>query len=163
MALLGVVASISVLGRQREEDCHRFEARQAPYSQRGGDTVLCESTCAECRACPLTWLLEHQGYEWPMLMPDTEVGAGNPDSGLILAWQALDSVTQFPTPKEIFPWRRSKHVKAFITSILGFLFPKLISPSILCLREQPNTIFIKGMHTPYPSASWTFDAWLSCT
>ena len=44
MALLGVVASISVLGRQREEDCHGFEPRQAPYSQRGGDTILCEST-----------------------------------------------------------------------------------------------------------------------
>lgn len=118
MALLGVVASISVLGKQREEDCHRFEARQAPYSQRGGDTVLCESThevlVLSAELVHLHGFLNIRVMSGPMLMPDTEVGAGNPDSGLVLAWQALDSVTQFPTPREIFPWRRSKHVKAFI-------------------------------------------------
>lgn len=57
IALLGVVAYFSVLRRQREEDCHRFEASRGCTQSRGEDIVL----------LTFKWVLGIQTLAWQAL------------------------------------------------------------------------------------------------
>lgn len=136
MALLGVVASISVLRRQREEDCHRFEARQAPYSQRSWDTVLCKST-HEVLVLNAIYLVSWASGLWVahMLMLDTEVGAGNQTLASYLPGKHLTQWLSSPPPEKYSLGGRPSMWRPSLPPYWAFSFQSLFLP-LFCVWES---------------------------